>query len=387
MIKISIFDRILGRNEAIEFSYDYDILRETSHRSYIKRWALNTCINHIARTISQTKFEIENNGVKEKNSTTNYKLNVRPNTDESAATFWYNVIRKLILDNEVLIIITDTKDLLVADDFTREKFALYDDKFTDIVVGDYTFERTYFMNEVIYLEYSNESIAYLLDGLFTDYGDIFGRMIKSNLMNNQIRSTISMDGNIPFNEQSQQNLQSFIDKAYAAFATNDIAIVPIQKGYEYKEHSSNANKSSSVNVDELTKAPFALLKYVATQLGIPYPLLDGSVADIEAMTDNYMQFCINPLLEKIVDELNAKLFSERGYKEGKRIKAISIDQKTPIEVSEAIDKLVASGSFTRNEVREMTGYEKAEDDSMDQFVITKNYQSVEGGDTNEQTVL
>ena len=204
MIKISIFDRILGRNEAIEFSYDFEILRETSHRAYIKRWALNTCINHIARTISQTKFEIENNGVKEKNSTTNYKLNVRPNTDESAATFWYNVIRKLILDNEVLIIITDTKDLLVADDFSREKFALYDDKFTDIVVGDYTFERTYFMNEVIYLEYSNESIAYLLDGLFTDYGDIFGRMIKSNLMNNQIRSTISMDGNMAFNEKSQK---------------------------------------------------------------------------------------------------------------------------------------------------------------------------------------
>ncbi|MFQ3843028.1 hypothetical protein AABD41_00065 [Staphylococcus pseudoxylosus] len=50
---MSIFDRIMGRNEAIEFSYDFELLREISHKAYIKQWALDTCINHIARTISR----------------------------------------------------------------------------------------------------------------------------------------------------------------------------------------------------------------------------------------------------------------------------------------------------------------------------------------------
>lgn len=388
-----MFDKIMGRNEAIDFSFDFDLLRETSHKAYIKRWALDTCINHMARTISQTKFEIKDNNSMDNNTTTYYKLNVRPNTDESAATFWYKVVRKLILDNEVLIIVTDTKDMVIADDFEREEFALYDDKFKNVVVDDYKFERNYLMSEVIYLEFSNAPITSLLDGLFKDYGDIFGRLINSNLMNNQIRATLAMDANVNFNDETQGNIQKFIDKAYTAFATNDIAIVPVQKGYEYKEYTSNNSNKNNANVDELTKAPNALLRYVATQLGIPFPLLDGSVADIEAMTENYMKFCINPLLEKIVDELNAKLFSQRGYKEGKRIKAISIDQKGPVDVSEAIDKLIASGAFTRNEVREMVGYEKSDEQDMDTFVITKNYQSVDqadtvqGGDDNEQTVL
>lgn len=388
-----MFDKIMGRNEAIDFSFDFDLLRETSHKAYIKRWALDTCINHMARTISQTKFEIKDNNNMDNNTTTYYKLNVRPNTDESAATFWYKVVRKLILDNEVLIIVTDTKDMVIADDFEREEFALYDDKFKNVIVDDYKFERNYLMSEVIYLEFSNAPITSLLDGLFKDYGDIFGRLINSNLMNNQIRATLSMDANVNFNETTQKGMQTFIDKAYNAFATNDIAIVPVQKGYEYKEYTSNNSSKNNANVDELTKAPNALLRYVATQLGIPFPLLDGSVADVEAMTENYMKFCINPLLEKIVDELNAKLFSQRGYKEGKRIKAISIDQKGPVDVSEAIDKLIASGVFTRNEVREMVGYEKSDEQDMDTFVITKNYQTVDqadtvqGGDDNEQTVL
>ncbi|MEB8089528.1 phage portal protein [Staphylococcus saprophyticus] len=384
---MSIFDRIMGRNEAIEFSYDFELLRDTSQKAYIKRWALDTCINHIARTISQTKFEIIDSGVKENNSTTHYKLNVRPNTDESSATFWQKVIRKLIYDNEVLIVVTDTKDLIIADDFVREEYALYDDIFKQIMVADFEFERSFKMSEVIYLEYNNESITNMLQGLFSDYGEIFGRLYQANLMNNQIRATLAMDANVPMTQDSGQKMQNFINKAYEAYSTNDIAIVPLQKGYTYEEHSSkNASKTSS-QIDDLAKVPNQLLSYVARNLGIPVALINGDTADIEAMTDNYMKFCIKPIIEKITDELNAKLFSERGYKEGKRIKAISIDQKGPLEVSEAVDKLIASGSFNRDEIRELTGYEPIGSEEMQKFIITKNYQTVdeettgsEGGD-------
>ncbi|WP_345789970.1 phage portal protein [Staphylococcus capitis] len=388
MIKISIFDRILGRNEAIEFSYDLDLIRETSHKAYIKKWALDTCINHIARTISQTKFEIIDGDNKDTSSTTHYKLNVRPNTDESAATFWQKVIRKLIYDNEVLIVVTDTKDLIIADDFVREEYALYDDIFDHIVVGEFEFERSFRMSEVIYLEYNNEPITNMLYGLFSDYGDVFGRLIRSNLMNNQIRATLEMDANTVINQQTQENIQSFINKAYDAFSTNDVAIVPVQKGYNYTEHT-NDNTSSKSQIEEMAKVPNQLLSYVARNLGIPLGLINGDTADIEAMTDNYMKFCIKPIIEKITDELNAKLFSERGYKEGKRIKAISIDQKGPLEVSEAIDKLIASGSFNRDEIRVLTGFEPIGSEEMQKFIITKNYQTVdeastsnEGGDIN-----
>ncbi|WP_436860485.1 phage portal protein [Staphylococcus caeli] len=380
---MSIFDRIIGRNEAIEFSYDFDLLRETSHKAYIKQWALDTCINHIARTISQTKFEIIDGENKDSSSTTHYKLNVRPNTDESAATFWQKVIRKLIYDNEVLIVVTDKKDLIIADDFHREEYALYDDIFEHVIIGEFEFERSFKMSEVIYLEYNNISITNMLYGMFGDYGDIFGRLIKSNLMNNQIRATLGMEANVPLTNATSEEMQKFVNKAYKAFESNDIAIVPIQKGYEYQEHTSSNTKNSS-QVDDLAKIPNQLLSYVARNLGIPVGLINGDTADIEAMTDNYMKFCIKPIIEKITDELNAKLFSERGYKEGKRIKAISIDQKGPLEVSEAVDKLIASGSFNRDEIRVLTGFEPIGSEEMQKFIITKNYQTVDEESTSDE---
>ncbi|WP_238093770.1 phage portal protein [Staphylococcus massiliensis] len=352
-----------------------DLIRETSHKAYIKRWALDTCINHIARTISQTKFQIEFNGERTNDATIDYKLNVRPNTDESAATFWQKVVRKLIYDNEVLIVVTDTKDLVIADDFDRESYGLYDDIFKDVVVNEFKFERNFRMSEVIYLEYNNSSISNMLYGLFSDYGDIFGRLITANLMNNQIRATLEMDANTPMNESTQQNIQNFINKAYESYSKNDVAIVPLQKGYAYKEHSRDTATGKS-QIDDLVKVPEQLLKYVAQNLGIPVGLVMGETADVEAMTNNYMKFCINPILHKITDELNAKLYSERTYKEGKRVKAISIDGHDPIQKAEAVDKLIASGVFTGNQVLKMFNLPPSEDKAMDEPMITKNYQSM-----------
>lgn len=373
---MSIFDKIAGKNEAIDFSYDLEFIKEASDRAYLKRWAIDTCVNHIARTMSQTKFTVEDEVNQKDYRTVEYKLNVRPNTDESAATFWQKLTRKLILDNEVLVIKTDTDDLVIADDWEREEWSLYDDIFKNIVVGDYKLERNYLMKEVIYLVFSNSTLTSYLNGLFRDYGQIFGRMIKMNLMSNQIRATLSMDSNQANNEANKKAMQNFINKTYEAFEKNDIAIAPVQKGFEYKEHSSGAsgNKGQSL-IEDLGKVPEQLLKFVARTLGIPVGLILGETADVEAMTQNYMKFCVNPLIEKVTDELNAKLLSEKESKSGVYIQASSIDEYNPIEKSEAIDKLVASGAFTRNEVRKMTGYDQVDDPEMDEFILTKNYQT------------
>ena len=49
-----------------------------------------------------------------------YKLNIKPNTDLSSDSFWQQVIYKLIYDNEVLIVVSDSKELLIADSFTEK---------------------------------------------------------------------------------------------------------------------------------------------------------------------------------------------------------------------------------------------------------------------------
>jgi HK97 family phage portal protein len=371
---------VLKRNSELEILFDLDLTYETNHRAYLKKMALETCINFIGRTISQSDFRFMKNKKREFNDW-HYLLNVRPNTDQSAADFWQDFIYKLIYENDVLVILTDTNDLLIADDFTRDEFAVYPDIFRDVTVKDYKFQRSFRMDEVIYITYNNEKLTNYMNGMFDDYANLFSRMLEVSLRKNQIRGTVGIDSTQSLSEENQTKLQKFIDKLFNSFRNNSIAIVPKLKGFEYDEVSSG--ESNGPSIDELTKLKKSVIDDVAEILGIPNALIHGEISDYETSIKAYVKFCIGPLVKKVGDELNSKLIPKKDYLNGDRVEVKGVTEKDLITNAEAVDKLVASGAFTRNEVRELFGAERSDNPELDKFVLTKNYQAasaVEGGE-------
>ncbi|MGM7682650.1 phage portal protein [Cytobacillus sp. Hm23] len=371
---------ILSRNSELEWMFDLDLTNETSHRAYLKKIALETCINFIGRTISQSDFRLMEDGKRQLNDW-HYLLNVRPNTDQSAADFWQKFIYELIYENEVLVILTDHNDLLIADSFTRVEYAVYADVFKDVTVKDYTFQRSFRMDEVIYITYNNDKLSDFMDGMFKDFADLFSRMIETSMRANQIRGTVSIESTGSLDEKSRTKLQSFIDKLFHAFKNNSVAVVPKLKGFDYNEVSNGSNNGKSI--EELTKLKKSLIDDVADILGIPNALIHGEQSDYETSIKAYVKFCIGPLIKKIGDELNAKLIDKNQYLNGSLVEVKGVTEKDLITHAEAVDKLVASGAFTRNEVRELFGAERSDNPELDEFVITKNYQSagdVKGGE-------
>jgi len=372
---------VLKRNSELEWLFDLDLGYETSHRAYLKKMALETCINFIGRTISQSDFRIMKNRGRQLDDW-HYLLNVRPNTDQSAADFWQKFIYELIYENEVLVILTENNDLLIADSFYRDEYAVYPDIFRNVTVKDYTFQRSFKMDEVIYLTFNNEKLSQFMDGMFDDFANLFSRMIETSMRANQIRGTVSIDSTQSLDEKNRTKLQTFIDKLFNAFKNNSVAIVPKLKGFDYNEVANGSYNGKSI--DELTKLKRSLIDDVANILGIPNALIHGELSDYETSIKAYVKFCIGPLVKKISDELNNKLINKKDYLNGSQIEVKGVTEKELIEHAEAVDKLVASGAFTRNEVRELFGAERSDNPELDQFVITKNYQSageaVEGGE-------
>lgn len=370
-------DSILRRNSELESLFDLDLVYETTNRVYLKKMALETCINFIGRTISQSDFRIMKDGKRLKNDW-DYLLNIRPNTDQSAADFWQSFTHQLIYENEVLVILTDTNDLLIADDFIRDEFAVYPDVFRNVTVKDFTFQRTFRMDEVIYLTYNNEKLTKFMDGMFDDYANLFSRMIEISFRNYQIRGTVGLDSTQSLTEENINKLQKFIDKLFYSFQNNSVALVPKLKGYEYSEVASG--DKSGPSIDELNKLKRSLVDDVANILGIPNALIHGDLSDFETSIKAYIRFCTSPIVKKIQDELNAKLLKKNEYLGGTRIRVFGLAEKDLIENAEAVDKLISSGAFTRNEVRELFGKERSDNPALDEFVITKNYEPVKGGE-------
>jgi HK97 family phage portal protein len=206
-------------------------------------------------------------------------------------------------------------------------------------------------------------------------------MIEVGLRNNQIRGTVGIDSTQQLNQENQEKLQKFIDKLFNSFRNNSVAIVPKLKGFDYNEVASGENNGSSV--DELTKIINSLIDNVANILGIPKALIHGDLSDYQTSIKAYVKFCVGPLVKKIKDELNNKLIDKKDYLNGSKVDINGVTEKDLIENAEAVDKLVASGAFSRNEVRELFGAERSDNPELDKFVITKNYQSasaVKGGE-------
>lgn len=373
-------DTVLRRNSELESLFDLDLIDETNHRYYLKQIALETNINFIGRTISQSDFRIMKDKKRQYNDW-HYLLNVRPNTDQTAANFWQDFIYKLIYENEVLVILTENNDLLIADDFERIEYAVYPDKFTNVTVKDYTFRRSFQMDEVIYLTFNNEKLTKFMDGMFRDFGDLFSRMIEISMRNQQIRGTVGLDTSQKLDDETRSKLQEFIDKLFASFKKNTVALVPKLKGFTYEEVSKGDGKGQSI--EEITKLKRALTDDVSDILGIPNALVHGDLSDYETSIKAYIKFCVGPLIKKISDELNAKIIERIDYLKGDRVVVGGVTEKSAIENADNADKMVASGAWSRNDVREKFGDERVDDSRMDEYVITKNYQTLdelEGGD-------
>ena len=310
---MGFLDAIFKRNSELSFMFDTKFFVSASTRIHMKHLAVETCANFLARTISQSEFRVKTNGAYVKDELY-YKMNVRPNKNQSATEFWEQVIINMIYDNEVLIIQSDDEDLLIADDFTHNEYAVYEDTFTDVTIGDYTFKRVFKQSEVLHMRYANKNLQPLIDGLYKDYADLFSNVLGSQKRKNQIRSTVSVDSSVAKDAEKMGKLQAYIDKVYKSIRKNtDVALVPEQPGFTYKEHASGTINQS---VDEINKVTNGFLDQIAMAIGIPAGLLHGDLAGVKEITKSYTVFTVKPMLKKIRDECNSKFFTMKEYLSG-----------------------------------------------------------------------
>lgn len=374
---MGLFDRLLGRVEPdseLGWSFDLELFEKASERAYMKRLAVEICISFLARTISQAEFRVKNGNQYVKDELY-YKLNLRPSKNTTASTFWQTVIHKLVYDNEVLIITSDDDDLLIADDFQHKEYAVFDDVFSNVIVKGFEFKRTFNQQEVIHLRYGNEKLQTLINSLFKDYGELFGRVLSAQKRKNQIRGTVDMDMLAAKSEKAQAKLQEYINSIYNAFENKDIAVVPQQKGFQYDEKTAGSLPGQTV--DDLDRVTDGFLNQVAMAMGIPVSLLRGDMADVEKQTKNYMFFTVSPLLKKVADECNVKFFTKAEYLNGQSIDIRKPSYRDLFDLATSVDKLMSCGAFNGDEIRTELGHEITGEEIHKVYVMTKNYQSAD----------
>lgn len=362
-------DNIFNRNKELSFMYDFDLIEQQSRDITIKQTAIESVIGRMSRTIAMSDIYVKE-GDRRKKDTLYYRLNVMPNKNESKSDFIYKIVKKMLLDGECLVIQNDTNDLLVADDFEEKNKAIFGNTYHNVTVGEYTFKRTFQRDDVLHFKYSNQSIDKLMNGLYSDYGELLGRMIEFQLKKNQLRATVDIDSSFAKDEASQDKVTRFINRVYEAFEKRAIAIIPQQKGLEYQEHSSETGSTESV--DEVKKTKNQYLHEVANAVGYPVAFLNGDIAELDKITKNYLKITIDPIIDIIETEMTKQLFTSDEYLKGSHIEIRRVNMRD-------IFDLVRNGSITGNELRDYVNYERGEDERLDDFYVAKDYKEQQKG--------
>lgn len=343
---------------------------------YVKRLAVQTCVNLIANTLVRCPIRTYENG-KEIFGNNHYLLNVEPNQNQNASQFFHEFVSKLVLDNECLVIMQN-EQLYVADSFERKEYAFYENVYKNVVVNDFQLDKQFKESEVLYFELNNKKIKNVIDDLYNSYGKLITAAMNYYKRSNALRVKLKIESSGPQTDEEQANREDMFNSQLKRFLEAEGAAAWPEQDDVTLEELQNLSNSGRTSRD-IRALVDDIFDFVSTAFLIPKGLIKGDLADVEGQTDNYIMFCIAPIASQIEDEANRKIYKKDGYLKRNylRVDTSMIKYTDIVKLATAMDKLISSGTHSANENRMLIGKEPINEDWANEHYITKNYQKAE----------
>lgn len=373
---ISWLSSKLGRSEVPLTDDAYDaIFQDIMAEIHIREMAFWSVVNLIANAVSKCEFKTYVRG-KETKGAEYYLWNVSPNKNQNSSGFIHKWIATLYRNNECLII-EQNGQLLIADDFDVKEYALYDNIFSNVRIGDYTFNRTFSQSEVMYWKLSEKDMRKVTNALYSSYAKLIAYSMKAYQKSRGTKGIFNYE-TLPVSGTDERKMfDSLINEKFKKFMESGDAIIPLGKGQSYtdigsKTYSSESTRDIRALIDDVSD-------FTAKSYDVPPALVKGDVQGVSDAVDQLLTFCIDPLCDMLQEEINRKRIGQTEYLKSTKVQ---IDTKVIkhidlLSVATSIDKLISSGCFTINDIRETVGEEPINEDWANQFFMTKNYATVQ----------
>lgn len=339
-----------------------------------KELATACAINIIANMVSKCEFRTYCRGEPVKQEEF-FLWNIEPNHNQNSSDFIQKFITNLCYDNEALIVEING-ELYVADSFYREKYALYDDTFSNIVINNLSLRRTYKASEVIYCELNNLDIRRRLEDTYGNYGQTIAKAVRNMIRANGQKGILEIGTLISQDPKFREKLSELMNNQFKPFYEANSAVLPLSEGYKYTDVTKSMVSPTPAELNERINYEFEL---AARAFRIPKAIMLGDVSDVEKVTKNFLTFAIDPLTDKLSEEITRKRYGSSEFKKGNFL-AINTNTIQHIDIFEQAgntDKLLSSGLYCIDELREKLGDTPTGEEWGKKHYITKNYAEAE----------
>ena len=341
-----------------------------------KEMALLTCTQLITASLGKCEFQTFDKGNPKKRS--EWRLwNNEPNKNQNAQDFRARLIYKLISTGDALVVGTDDGSIYIADSYTRDDSVMREALYSDVAIDNVSMNRRFNEREVMHFILPNSGWLKTFDSVADAYAVVINSGVKGYRRAQGMKGTLSIDAMQMGNEKVKKAYETLKDAGFKQFADAESAVLQLYKGMEYtdvsqKTYSNQNSRDIRAMVDDLTD-------FAARMLGIPPVLVNGSVQDTSSAMRKYVGDCLVPLTEVIRCEINRKRYTAGDIERGTMLvidttQAIYVDWLT---AASGIDKLVASGALSVNEVRVLLRLPTIDEEWANRHYLTKNYGDIE----------
>lgn len=346
---------------------------------FYKELALQSSINLISNSLARSTFRTYEEG-KEIKKLNHYTLNIEANQNTTSSIFWRDVITKLIYDSECLVIMQGNK-LYVADSFTKDEFVFKENIYKEITIKDYQLRDVFEESKVLYFEWNNTDLTTIINGLNAEYGKLIEVSSKSFKTSKGKKGTLEIPSGYAQTEEAQADLQDLLDNRFKKyFEAEGDALIPLTDGLKYHERGGNDKASKNTEGGrEIRDFVDDIFDFVAIALRIPPQLLKGNVSDTSNAVNDYLAFCLNPLVKFLTDEINRKMYKYEMYSQNSYVKCDTSNIKVVDlkDIANALDILTRTGAYTINDSLRVLGKEPIGKEIGDVRFMTKNYTPIE----------
>ena len=391
--------KLLFQNNKGELIDWIDVIKNSENaQSYIYTMAKAKAINLIAKTIAKTELLVygkkDSKSKKIENLKNNiyYLLNIQPNANENGTEFLYKLALKLLIDEEVLVLINDSKKrkyLYIADTFKCSDEIMKGKSFYNISLSDNSgnsmnLRKSYDHDNSIYVSIKNSS----MNSEETTYRTKMSELIKiietkyktANIPKWRLKKPGSQPTMIDIETGKPIKYDEYIKKITDGLFSDEAAVIMLAETFDLMLLNKD-NKESLADYKDIIKS---CGDSAANFYNIPLDLYYGTKTEKSVANNDFISFCVDVYYSAIEDSLNSGLVGEQSYIDGERIQfnKYAIFHKDILDSATGIDKLI-SNTFSRNEVNEFIGLPQIDEDWANEHNLTKNYANVKGGEDGD----
>ncbi len=335
----------------------------------------------IANIISKCEFRTCMYG-KEVKGEEYYTWNYEPNQNQSGCEFKKAIVSQLLKKNKCLII-SVKKQLYVADSFLEEDENFMKEKvFSNVVVGTTSISQKFRMSEVIFIKLNNQNIRNLLNAVNEGYKKIAQNALEDYESAGGRKGTMHVDTtamNKKYGERTFQEVyEDLLKNRFNRYFKEKNAVLPLFNGFEYKEQEGTKQSKSENKASDYK----SMLNETAAKVGLAYNIppkfMTGEVEGMQDATNLLLSICIDPISTNIETSINRSRY-KKAVLEGCYlwIDTTSILHIDLFAVAEKVDKLIASGMCSIDELRQKARMLELGTEESTRHWITKNYRDIE----------